>query len=220
MERTLEPELMEEEAQAEAYARADFADVNAAFVEQVLAIVPGLSGAIVDLGAGPADIPIRLCRAAPSIRVTAVDGSEAMLAQASANVARAVLGDRIELVLGRLPRALPAERRFDVVISNSLLHHLPDPSVLWDEIVRLGKPGAPVLVVDLMRPASREDARAIVDRYAGSEPEVLRTDFFNSLLAAFTLEEVEAQLREHGLAGALTVEASSDRHLRVSGRLR
>ena len=86
--------------------------------------------------------------------------------------------------------------------------------------MRLGLPGAYVLVVDLFRPPSRERARQIVDEYAAGEPEVLRNDFYHSLLAAFTPEEVRAQLAEHGLAEALSVEKISDRHLGVFGRLR
>jgi hypothetical protein len=53
-------------------------------------------------------------------------------------------------------------------------------------------PGAPVLVMDLMRPASPAAAEALVEQYAAGEPEVLRRDFYNSLLAAFEPGEVRA----------------------------
>ncbi len=81
-----------------------------------------------------------------------------------------------------------------------------------------GAPGAAVLVMDLFRPESEADAWRIVEQYSASEPEVLKRDFFNSLCAAFTPDEVREQLAAAGL-GALHVQTVSDRHLTVSGRL-
>ena len=72
--------------------------------------------------------------------------------------------------------------------------------------------------MDLARPDSDVDARALVDEYASGEPEVLREDFYNSLLAAYTVAEIREQLRHSGL-GLLAVEMCSDRHWMVSGRL-
>jgi hypothetical protein len=75
-----------------------------------------------------------------------------------------------------------------------------------------------VFVVDLRRPESRQAAQRMVDEYAKSEPEILHRDFYNSLLAAFTIEEVERQLEKDGLS-SLAVREISDRHLLVSGFL-
>lgn len=72
--------------------------------------------------------------------------------------------------------------------------------------------------MDLMRPASREAAYALVAEYAAGEPAILRHDFLHSLLAAYRVDEVVAQLRDAGLA-SLTAKAVSDRHLLVHGRL-
>ena len=66
------------------------------------------------------------------------------------------------------------------------------------------------------RPASQADARALVERYASGEPAVLRTDFYNSLLAAYRPGEVEVQLKVAGLSH-LATEVISDRHLIVWG---
>lgn len=220
MERIPEAEIMDGCEQAEAYARADFADVNRAFVEALLGRFPDLArGDLVDLGCGPADIPIRIARALPELRITAIDGSISMLSHARQRIAEEGLSANIDLVLARLPGAIPDGRRFDAVISNSLLHHLPDPAVLWEEVRRLARPGAPVFVIDLMRPDSPEAARRIVETYAANERAILRSDFFNSLLAAFTIEEVEGQLRRAGLDASLAVSRTSDRHLAVSGRM-
>jgi ubiquinone/menaquinone biosynthesis C-methylase UbiE len=219
MNRVLEPELMTDPEQAQAYASADFAGVNQGFVDRFRARFPDFArGHLVDLGCGPADIPMRLCRALPAVTVTAVDGSEAMLAPGRAAVAAAGLGARVRLVCARLPGLPRPARGFDGVVSNSLLHHIPRPEVFWSEVARLGGEGAAVLVMDLHRPDSVERAHQIVETYSGGEPEVLKRDFFHSLCAAFTLDEVKAQLREAGLAD-LGAEMVSDRHWAVSGML-
>jgi SAM-dependent methyltransferase len=217
--RVVEPELMEGEAQAAAYAQADFAEPNALFCRHVAARVRGVRcRRVVDLGCGPADIPLRLARRHPGWRFDAVDGSAAMLAHARRAIDAAGLSERIRVHRARLPGARLPRGAYDLVLSNSLLHHLHDPAVLWAEVVRLGRRGAVVVVMDLVRPASARAARAIVDRYAAGEPDLLREDFYRSLRAAFTPAEVRRQLARAGLSG-LAVEAVSDRHMLVSGVL-
>lgn len=220
MERIPEPELMDEPEQARAYAEADFEQPHSQVIALLRERFPDaeFSGHALDLGCGPADITIRFARAFPAVHVDGIDGSEAMLAHGRAAVRAAGLGSRIRLVHGRLPGASLPRAAYDAVISNSLLHHLHDPAVLWNTLQAAGSPGAPVFVMDLMRPPSRGQAHDLVQRYCGDEPPVLRRDFYRSLLAAFRPAEVEAQLRRAGLQ-SLTVEVVSDRHLAVWGRL-
>lgn len=217
VERVVEPELMDDPAQAEAYARADFEGPNALFCER-LAHQPLPEGAhVLDLGCGPADIPIRLAAERPGQHFWAVDGAAAMLDHARKRLSATGLGGRVTLVHGRLGALSLPERSFDVVLSNSLLHHLHDPSLLWREVAVRGRPGAWVQIMDLRRPPDAGSADAIVARYAGDEPPILRRDFAASLRAAFTPGEVMAQLRAAGLS--LSVSVPSDRHLMVTGHL-
>ena len=218
MERTPEPELMLDAAQVEAYASADFAEPHGRFIELLQARLGPLaeSGVGLDLGCGPGDIAFRFLRAHPQWRVDALDGSATMLATARAQAAAAGLGDRIEFHEAMLPAEVAPRRTYDVIFSNSLLHHLADPAVLWSSIRRWSAPATTIFVMDLMRPASRADARALVERYAAGEPEVLRTDFYRSLLAAYRPSEVEAQLAAAAL-GHLAIEVVSDRHFIVWG---
>ena len=186
-------------------------------MDRLVGAFPDLSGRVLDLGCGPADIPVRLCTGRPGLTVCAVDASGPMLELGRAAVAGAGLAERVQLLEGRIP-GLPLEPgSFGAVVSNSLLHHLPDPSVLWAETRRLGAPGAAVFVCDLFRPESEEAARAIVAATDVSDSPVLEHDFFHSLLAAFRPGEVQAQLVEAGLE--LKVDVISDRHLLVWGRL-
>jgi ubiquinone/menaquinone biosynthesis C-methylase UbiE len=220
MYRIVEPELMDDEAQARAYAEADFEEPNARFVALFHDFVGALptGAAVLDLGCGPGDITLRIAAAHPQIEVHGLDGSAAMLA-----FGRAALGDspalapRVRFIEALVPDAELPRPGYEAIVSNSLLHHLHAPETLWQMIRARARPGAAVLVMDLMRPASEAAAQALVDAYAATEPEVLRRDFFNSLLAAFEPGEVREQLRDAGL-GHFSVEEASDRHLVVRGR--
>ncbi|KAF0192242.1 MAG: hypothetical protein FD165_867 [Gammaproteobacteria bacterium] len=220
MRRTPEPELMDDNAQARAYALADFDEPHARFVELLGARFSDLGGAcrMLDLGCGAADIMIRVAHAYPRCCIDGVDGAGAMLRYGRNAIANAGLGQRLNLVHGYLPGVIPPATDYDAVISNSLLHHLKSPRDLWRAIAQFGRRGAAVFVMDLLRPVTREEVAALVSEYAGNEPEILRRDFFNSLCAAYRPDEVRRQLTETGLEH-LTVEQASDRHLIVYGAL-
>lgn len=218
MERRPEPELMDDREQARAYAQADFSDENQGFVDRFVDAYPDwIEGHALDLGCGPADIPIRLARALPKCRVLAVDGSRPMMDLAEEAVRAAGLADRITVRCERIQELALAEPA-DAGISNSLVHHLRNPLQFWYALKSLVKSGSPVLVMDLLRPESEAAAQTIVDTYAAGEPAVLRRDFYNSLLAAFTEDEVAAQLAELNLS-RLLVDVPDDRHWVVYGRI-
>jgi SAM-dependent methyltransferase len=219
MQRIPEPELMTGLAQAGAYAAADFSASDQAFLERVQQLFPeGLGPRLLDLGCGPGNISFRLARSYPAATVLAVDGAPAMLDLARGQLLQTDLAERLRFVEAVLPD--PALTwAASAVLSNSLLHHLHDPQVLWGSIRQLGAPGAAIYVKDLRRPGSLADAEALRDRYLAGAPAVLQHDYFASLQAAFTPEEVCAQLRQAGLADRLQVAAVEDRYLEVWGRL-
>lgn len=221
MKRRPEPELMDDQAQAIAYAAADFNASNTLFIDLLLGLNPGpLEGACaLDLGCGPADISIRFLRAYPKATCDALDGAQSMLDLArTALDALPGVAPRCRLLCEQIPSAVLPKGHYDLILSNSLLHHLHDPQVLWRTLREVGKPGAVVLVMDLMRPASAGWIEALVATYVADEPEILRSDFRNSLFAAFEPAEVAEQLKLAGL-DMLDVGVVSDRHLAVSGRL-
>jgi SAM-dependent methyltransferase len=218
MERILEPELMDDDQQSIAYAKADFSTSNQLYVDSLLRDFPTQLRAVVDIGCGPADVVIRLAKAAPRAAITAIDGSAPMIALGRAAAREAGVDDRLTLLHTRIPGPPPASQSFDAVLSKDLLHHLPDPLVLWNEVTRLGRPRAAVYVMDLVRPDSEETARAMVKEGAGSEHSILQHDFYQSLLAAFTIDEVRAQVAAAGLD--LTVGPIGVRHMLIKGTLR
>ncbi|MGH8218166.1 MAG: class I SAM-dependent methyltransferase [Steroidobacteraceae bacterium] len=243
MERILEPEIMDDRDADAAYARADFSDSNQTFADRLAAELERVSASggerrapraapgagahaasrhgrslrILDLGCGPADVTIRIARKLHHAQVTGVDGAEQMLRLAREAVRSAELTERIELHLGRVPGLDLPEHGFDAVVSKDMLHHLPDPHGLWTECLRLGRSGGLLQVMDLIRPSSPLEAREIVERVASREHPLLKADFYHSLCAAFTPEEVRAQLAAAGLA--LGVERVGDRHWLVRGVL-
>ena len=224
MDRICEPELMDERAQALAYAAADFSAGDQAVVERIAALVqPQTGAALLDLGCGPGNISFRLAERFPQARVLGVDGAAEML-----QIAR----DRLAGAPGRWPALAFAQGllgsgglepcppgRFTALISNSLLHHLHDPRVLWNALVPLAAPGASVYIRDLRRPASPEAVLALRERHLAEAPPVLQRDYVASLHAAFTVAEVRQQLVDAGLADQLQVAALDDRYLEVWGRL-
>jgi ubiquinone/menaquinone biosynthesis C-methylase UbiE len=210
---------MDDPAQALAYARADFSEPHDRFVALFTEhFGTGLTGTVLDLGCGPGDICRRLARAVPGCQVHGVDAAPTMLQLARAETERHGLSRRIQFSLGHLPEAQLPGDHYDAVISNSLLHHLADPAALWNSVRKFARVGAPVFVMDLMRPESTSAAERLVEQYAGDEPAVLRRDFLNSLLAAYRPAEVRDQLVRNGL-GELQIATVSDRHVVVSGRL-
>ncbi len=219
MERRPEKELMDDEANARAYALADFAEPHERFVDLFAACFPSLvPRQVLDLGCGPADVSLRFVRRFPSARLLGVDGSAAMLALGHAAIAAAGLSSRIQLQQCYLPHEPLLAGEFDCVISNSLLHHMAQAEDFWQSVKQYAQAGAAVFVMDLMRPANEDQLETLVTKYAADASDVLREDFRNSLYAAYTPEEVAKQLAAAGLT-QMQVEPCSDRHLMVFGVL-
>lgn len=203
--------------QSLAYANADFSTSNQRFVDHLVANHLSALCDVIDIGCGPGDVMVRLANACPDIRIVAIDGSAAMIELASKAVREAHHQGRVTTMQGYIPGLSVPERSFDAILSKDLLHHLPDPMVLWAEAQRLGRAGATVCVMDLIRPPSRQEARHIVDTVAPNEAPILREDFYNSLCAAFTVDEVAAQLRQAGIP--LSISRIGDRHMLIEGVL-
>jgi 2-polyprenyl-3-methyl-5-hydroxy-6-metoxy-1,4-benzoquinol methylase len=219
MDRVCEPELMDDAEQALAYAQADFSAGDQALVERLDELFPaGLGLRLLDLGCGPGNISFLLAQRHGQATVLGVDGAAAMLALARQRLRQQPL---LEGRLGFQQALLPCRELaggFSAVMSNSLLHHLHNPQVLWEALRQLAAPGACIYMKDLRRPSSSAAAEALRQRYLAEAPPVLQRDYVASLHAAFRPEEVQRQLAAARLDG-LRVEPLEDRYLEVWGQL-
>ncbi len=211
LSRVLEPEAMDTDDSVAAYDAMDHTAVNAAFVADALRLAPSPVRAL-DLGAGTARIALAFCAAHPTVRVTGVDLSPTMVRRGAHNVAAAGLTARVGLVVADVTRLPYAPGDFDLVLSNSFVHHLPEPARFFAALVSLASAtGVAVFVRDLVRPASVAARDALVARYAAADSDLGRELFRASLHAALTLDEVRQLVAASGLDGA-TVSQTSDRH--------
>lgn len=224
LSRILEPEVMESPEEARAYNAMDHAEVNRLFTEDFLAVVErsGIVAAgeqplrVLDAGTGTARIPIEICRRKPAWHMTAVDLAESMLNLGRGNIAAAGLEQNITLQLADAKRLPFPSRGFDAVISNSLVHHLPEPAEMFRELVRLVRPGGVLYVRDLARPEDLSALHRLVELHAGKAEVRQRELFRDSLRAALTVAEVGLMLRGLRLPESW-VSTTSDRHWTVSG---
>ena len=215
LERILEPEVMDSWDEAREYDSMDHQAVNELFVADLLAAGEGL-GDVLDLGTGTAQIPVLLCKQDASCRVMAVDLAASMLDLAVYNLEAAGLTRRIQLAQCDAKGLPHSDEMFDVVMSNSIVHHVPEPRSCLAEAVRVTKIGGRLFFRDLMRPDTQEQLDHLVETYAGDATEHQRKMFRESLHAALSLDEIRALVSELGFPPD-TVQATSDRHWTWSG---
>ncbi len=218
LQRTLEPEVMDTVDEAIAYDEMNHDCVNKLFVDDLLAqvAVDKLELAVeehemLDLGTGTALIPIELCRRSGGYRVLGVDMAVSMLDLARNNVEVASLGMQIQLDRVDAKQLAYHDDRFMVVMSNSIIHHLPEPLFAIRESARVAALGGLLFFRDLMRPNTISELDALVEAYAGDEPSHARQLFRDSLHAALDLDEIRKIVVAAGF-DSLSVRATSDRH--------
>lgn len=221
--RVLEPEVMDSEAEAVDYDSMDHSEVNRRFVDHLLACRLPNEGTedqplqVLDVGTGTALIPLELCARDVPLRVVAVDLAAHMLQLGQRNVIRAGLQSRIKLEQIDAKQLPYCDNTFDWVISNSIVHHIPEPLHALREMVRVLKPNGLLFVRDLMRPTDMTTLRHLVATYARDANAHQQQMFGDSLHAALTLEEVGNLLSTLGLP-AEWGQQSTDRHWTICGR--
>jgi len=201
-----EPEVMAEANDVEAYASAatqSYLDaVDDTFVEQVLCFGP-LKGWLLDLGTGPGSIPLKIARRSPELRVVGVDRSLLMVQEARRAAAREKLDGQAFFMLADAARLSFGDAFFHVVICNSLLHHLPQPVAVFNEMARVAKPEGLVLLRDLRRPSRLAfpfHVRWHGRHYSGT----MRKLYRDSVRAAYTAQELTQLLHGSAMADAQT----------------
>jgi ubiquinone/menaquinone biosynthesis C-methylase UbiE len=213
--RVLEPEAMDTPEEVLQYDRMDHSEVNARFVADFVSVHgPCRGGEILDVGTGTARIPIELANALPTARILALDLAPNMLERAAVNIAQAGLTHRIRCLCGDVKElgGLLADALFEGVISNTIIHHIPDPASALRAMKNRVAPGGTLMVRDLARPESQEEVSRLVGLYAGNETPEARGLFEASLNAALTLPEIRSLVQDRLGLEPETARMTSDRH--------
>ena len=210
VKRILEPEVMDTKEEAEAYDAMGHGEVDKAFVDRVITL-GAESGHFLDVGTGPAQIPILLAQRCPNINLIAIDLSIEMLKIAERHIADSDLTERIALERVDAKTLPYPDNTFDGLISNSIVHHIHDSLKALKEMGRVMKPKGVVLIRDLIRPETPEAAQVFVDKYAAEDTPIQQKLYYESFLASFTIAEVEQMLIQADIPGAVVVQ-TTDRH--------
>ena len=225
LQRVLEPEVMDTPEEARDYDAMDHSAVNAAFCVDLLEL-GAIGPTVLDVGTGTALIPIELCKRAPDVRVVGVELAVHMIALAKENVARAGLEARISLEKVDAKGMPYSDGAFSTTISNSIVHHIPDPRLVLSEMGRVTRSGGLVFVRDLARPSTSAEVDRLVALHGGTPPadpaavpsfEHQRDLFRASLCAALTVDEVTDIAHAAGLRGSF-IRMTSDRHWTLAFR--
>lgn len=211
MQRVLEPEVMDTWEEAIEYDAMDFTEVNTAFAKRAIALGLPISARVLDAGTGTARIPVLLCQMRPHWQVFGIDLAKNMLQIGSQHVEQAGLQQQIVLELVDAKQLPYKDGDFEMVVSNSLVHHLPDPLPFFREISRVLKPNGAIVIRDLIRPPDEETMNNLVESI-GTEYDTHQKQLFrDSLHAALTLDEVKQLISQAALQGVIVYQ-SSDRH--------
>lgn len=208
--RILEPEVMDTLEDAIDYDSMDFTEVNNEFADRAVEILPP-EGIILDLGTGTARIPILIAERNPRLYIIATDLSKNMLEVGKINLEKSKFKNNIVLALVDAKNLPYPDNYFDGVISNSLIHHIPDPLQVFIEINRVAKPNAAIFLKDLIRPENEFQLNEILNKYASDCNEHQRKLYRDSLFASLTIQEVETLAKQSKLIN-FKVYMSSDRH--------
>lgn len=224
--RELEPEVMDSPEEAAEYNAMDHSEVNRVFVDELLQAVSAPEARqesrspmrVLDVGTGTALIPIELCqRDEFEGTVDAVDLSKEMLKLAHQNIEAAGLikSVRVKIIDAKSLPFEPGE--FDVVMSNTIVHHIPEPFEVLREMRRVVKPDGLLFVRDLLRPETTDEVERLVQSHAGKESPRAQELFRQSLHAALTVAEMADLAADAGLPQDCVTQ-TSDRHWTLVAR--
>ncbi|MEM6364428.1 MAG: class I SAM-dependent methyltransferase, partial [Planctomycetota bacterium] len=180
---------------------------------------------VLDGGRGPGAIAIEICSRHDSVEVMAMDASQEMLDLARFEIEAAGLNDRITLIHDNAAEVdCVQDDLASTVISNTVLHHIPEPIGLVEVAIKACQPDGQIFIRDLCRPETAEQVELIVDSVTGldshcsvpgiSPQQLLR----QSLHAALTLSEIRRLVDGLGIDPS-SVQMTSNRHWTLATRL-
>jgi ubiquinone/menaquinone biosynthesis C-methylase UbiE len=222
--RVPEAEVMDDSGEVEAYSwsagQAYLDRIDDTFVDHSARLLNGRErGRALDIGTGPGQIVIKLARRLTRWKFMGVDRSPNMIAQACANLESAgpAVAGRVEFRVADGNHLPFPDASFDLVISNSVLHHFAEPKKLLSEIARLAGHNGAILLRDLRRPgrfAHPFHVRWHGRHYSGT----MRKLYRDSVRAAYTVPELRLMLASSPLSG-VRVFAHRSTHIGLERQL-
>ena len=223
LSRILEPEVMDTLEEAHDYDSMDHAEVNRRFAADTLAAVRGdglLSGDpachALDLGTGAHNDEMMDKSAAPRRDATThgrrSGGGDARARQAQRRGRR---NDRRDPAgTARRQNAPPyPNQRFTAVVSNSIVHHIPEPRKALAEAVRVTAPGGRLFFRDLLRPGDLEELERLRSGSTRREPTIGSGNSSPSRCTRpFRSTRSAPRSWRNWVSPATSIAATSDRH--------
>lgn len=201
-----EPEIMDDPEEVEAYAsaaaQAHLSRLDASFVEHAWQLVRQWpTGRGLDVGCGPGQILLQLAERLPGWEWIGVDRSPTMIGCAEQRLRQHGKSSSARVILLVADgNCLPfADGVFDLVVCNSVLHHLEHPERVLAEMARVLRPAGAFLLRDLRRPSRLVfpwHVRWHGRHYTGRMYALFRA----SVRAAYTEEELQELIARTALA--------------------
>jgi ubiquinone/menaquinone biosynthesis C-methylase UbiE len=213
--RVPEPEVMDDSSEVQAYSSAAdeayLSNIDDTFVDHTLRLIGPKPGRALDIGCGPGQIVMKLSARLPRWKFFGIDRSLTMIHRARdvrdswepSKPAREMRSGNgyLHFLVGDAGTLPFGNSSFDLVLCNSVLHHIANPSRLFAEIRRVAKPDGAILVRDLRRP-SRFGFSFHVRWYGRHYQGLMYKLYCDSVRAAYTREELSTILRQTGISGA------------------
>ncbi len=145
---------------------------------------------ILDVGVGPAHIPVRFALEEPTARFIAVDISLNMLKKAKLKIAEEKLEKKILFVCADANNLPFMKNTFDFVYSHSTLHHLSNPYPAIQEMIRVLRNNSSFIIRDIRRPPSFL-LEMYVRVFGFPYNKLMKKMYRESLKAGYTFEEMK-----------------------------
>ncbi|MBN1599184.1 MAG: methyltransferase domain-containing protein [Bacteroidales bacterium] len=108
-------------------------------------------GKILDVGCGFAAVPIEIAKVFRDVEIIGIDLADPLLMLGDTLVEKAGFKNKITLLNGDAQNIQFDTDSFDVIINSYLVHIIENPVTMLNEIERVAKPDAKIIITDLRR---------------------------------------------------------------------
>jgi len=231
MDREPEPELMNKKSQVKAYCAADFSlgeNNLIKFISNYLKINNinlSRTDLIVDLGCGPGNISEKLSERWPDVNVLGVDGSQEMIREAESRLFKNKILNKyrnLNYLCSDIRKisshGIFSKNKITLLVSNSLIHHIDHIDNFFEFIINLSNKETINFHKDLRRPKDQETALKLKDKCSQKFSSILTNDYYASLKASYSKNEVQEKILELNLNSMNVIEETAE-YLIVYGKV-